>query len=307
MAEKNYTDNTKASFLFMCGVVISTAMVWMIKTLGQDYGAFQILLARSAVTALCLAPFLAFRVFKGGGLGQLIQGTKDGYLPWKYASRSLLAFGGQAFGIAAIVSLPIAQAQALSFTKGFIVLGLAVLVLREDVGLRRWLAMAIGFAGILVAVQPSSSFEPAAFYAIASAVCFAFATIVMKQLTQEADNLTLMGWGALSQTALALPLALFGWVTPNLYDFGIMICFGLVAIVLQNVMLAAYRIGEVAVLSPLDYLRLITGMILGFFAFGEVPTPAILLGAGLIIVANLVASRPKPKTQRLAPTNSTES
>jgi drug/metabolite transporter (DMT)-like permease len=306
MAEKPYTDNTKASLFFVCGVVISTAMVWMIKTLGQDYGAFQILLARSAVTGMCLAPFLARRVFKAGGFGGLASGLNDGASPWKLANRSLLAFGGQAFGIAAIVSLPIAQAQALSFTKGFIVLGLAVLVLREDVGLRRWLAMAIGFSGILVAVQPSGDFDPAALYAIASAVCFAFSTIVMKQLTQQADNLTLMGWGALAQSAMALPFALFGWVWPNLNDLGIMVCFGLVAIVLQNIMLAAYRIGDVSALSPLDYLRLITGTILGFFAFGEVPTLAILIGAGLIIVANLVAGGSKPKNLQQRATNPAE-
>lgn len=266
-------------------------MVWMIKTLGQDYNAFQILLARSSVMAVCLSPFLLLRFWRAGGFTTAKAGGGEGASAWKLASRSLFAFGGQAFGIAAIVSLPLAQSQALSFTKGFIVLGLAVAVLREDVGIRRWVAMLIGFIGVLIAVQPGAGFEPAAFYAIASAVCFAVATIVLKQLTREADNLTLMGMGALAQSAMAVPFAVIWWVQPSLHDLGIMLCLGLVALVLQNTMLAAYRIGDVSVLSPLDYFRLLTGGILGFFAFGEVPTKAILIGAGLIIIANIIASQ----------------
>jgi drug/metabolite transporter (DMT)-like permease len=114
---------------------------------------------------------------------------------------------------------------------------------------------------------------------------------VLKQLTREADNLTLMGMGALAQSAMAVPFAVIWWVQPSLHDLGIMLCLGLVALVLQNTMLAAYRIGDVSVLSPLDYFRLLTGGILGFFAFGEVPTKAILIGAGLIIIANVIASQ----------------
>jgi drug/metabolite transporter (DMT)-like permease len=284
--------------LFLCGILISTSMVWMIKTLGQDYSAFQILLARSSVMAVCLSPFLLLRFWRAGGFKAAGARLGEGASAWKLASRSLFAFGGQAFGIAAITSLPLAQSQALSFTKGFIVLGLAVAVLREDVGIRRWVAMLIGFVGVLTAVQPGAGFEPAAFYAIASAVCFAVATIVLKQLTREADNLTLMGMGALAQSAMAVPFALIWWVPPNLHDLGIMLCLGLVALILQNTMLAAYRIGDVSVLSPLDYFRLVTGSILGFFAFGEVPTNAILIGAGLIIIANVIASqRPTNRAQ----------
>jgi drug/metabolite transporter (DMT)-like permease len=285
------TDNKKASLLFLIGLVISTAMVWMIKTLGQDYSPFQIVLARNIVTAACLLPFFVFRFVKSGGMIDIGAHLNPNASPWKLVIRSLLAFGGQAFGIAAIVSLPLAQSQALSFTKGFIVLALAVTVLREDVGVRRWVAMGLGFIGVLIAVQPGAGFDPAAFYAIASAVCFAFATIVMKQLTGGTDNLTLMTWGSLAQAGLALPFALMWWVAPTTTDWLIMLCLGLVAILIQNVMLSAYRLGDVSVLSPLDYLRVVTGAILGFLAFGEVPTLATIIGAVLIIVANVVASQ----------------
>ena len=287
--QRPVTDNNKASILFLIGILISTSLVWMTKTVGQDYGAFQILRARAAVTALCLAPFLLIRFVKAGGFAQRTITSDNPVSIWKMGSRSMFAFSGQAFGISAIIALPLAQSQAISFTKGFIVIRLAVVVLREVVGARRWVAMALGFLGVLVAVQPDTNFDPAAGYAVASAVCFAIATIVLKQLTQEVDNLTLLGIGALAQTAMALPFALYWWVEPSLEDIGIMICLGLVGIVLQNIMLAAYRIGDINVLSPLDYLRLLTGTILGFFAFGEVPTLAILIGAGLIIIANLIA------------------
>lgn len=282
------TDNRKAAYFFILGIIIGTAMVWMVKTLGNAYGPFQILFARSAVMAICLLPFLMLKVAKTG-LSQSTSAFRNQASPLKMASRSLLAFGGQAFGIAAITNLPLAQLHALSFTKGFIVLALAVIILREKVGVRRWASMGLGFLGVIIAVQPGTAFEPAALYAILSAVCFAISTIVLKQLTQETDNLTLMAWGSLAQTIMALPLALFWWVQPNIADFAIMISLGLAAIIMQNTMLAAYRIGDVSALSPLDYLRLITGTLLGFFAFGEVPNIAIFIGAALIIIANLTA------------------
>lgn len=263
----------------MLGVLISTAMLWMIKTLGADYGPFQIMLARGGVMALALAPFALLRRAVPRGAGT----------PLKLLGRSLLAFGGQAMGIAAIAALPLAQAQSLSFTKGFLVLGLAALVLREHVGFRRWAAMALGFAGVFIILQPGQDIDPASFLAIGSAVCFAFSTIVIKELTRENDMLTLLFWGAAGQAVMALPLALIWWVPPSPDDWLIMICLGLVAIALQATMLNAWRLGEVSALAPLDYLRLVTGTILGFLAFGEVPGLAVFAGAALIIAANLAA------------------
>jgi drug/metabolite transporter (DMT)-like permease len=79
----------------------------------------------------------------------------------------------------------------------------------------------------------------------------------------------------------------------------IMLRLGLVAILLQATMLTAWRLGDVSALAPLDYLRLITGSLLGYLAFGEVPGPAVFAGATLIVIANFVAasrSQRGPKT-----------
>jgi drug/metabolite transporter (DMT)-like permease len=272
-------DNRRAAVFFLIGVLVSTAVLWMIKTLGQHYGPFQIILVRGGVMAVALAPFALAQ-----GPMPATAGT-----PLKLVGRSLLAFGGQAMGIAAIAALPLAQAQSLSFTKGFIVLGLAALILREQVGVRRWAAMVIGLAGVLIMLQPSQGFNPEELLALGSAACFAGSTIIVKALTRQADRLTLIFWGAVGQSVLALPLALFWWVAPTPGDWGIMLCLGLVAIVLQVAMLSAWRLGEVSALAPLDYLRLVTGTALGFLAFGETPEPEMFAGAGLIIVANIVA------------------
>lgn len=281
-------NNRRATGFFLIGVLISTAMLWMIKTLGQDYGAFQIMLARGGVMAVLLAPIALIR-----RAPPRVSGT-----PLKLAGRALLTFGGQAMGIAAIAALPIAQAQSLSFTKGFIVLALAALVLGEQVGPRRWGAMLLGMAGVLIIFQPGQTIDPACFLALGSAVCFASSTIVVKELTRQTDRFTLMFWGAVGQSALSLPLALIWWVTPTADDLIMMAALGLVGIAMQAVMLSAWRLGDVSALAPLDYLRLVTGSILGFLVFGEVPGPAVLAGAALIIAANLVASWPRPRAAK---------
>jgi drug/metabolite transporter (DMT)-like permease len=284
-------NNSRAALFFLAGMMISTAMLWMIKTLGQDYGPFQIMLARGGVMVVVLAPFAMMRRSV-----PRVSGT-----PLKLAARSLLAFGGQAMGIAAIAALPLAQAQSLSFTKGFIVLGLAALVLRERVGMRRWSMMGLGMVGVVIIVQPSHDVDPNSFLALGSAACFAASTIVVKELTREADRLTLMFWGAAGQSVLALPLALIWWVTPRPEDLMIMLCLGLVAIVLQAVMLSAWRLGDVSALAPLDYLRLVTGTALGFLVFGEVPEPAVFVGAALIVIANIAASWPFGRRPKMPP------
>lgn len=297
-------DNRKAAGFFLAGVLISTAMLWLIKTLSLDYGPFQIMLARGAVMALVLAP-LALRRRSV----PRVSGT-----PIKLVGRSLLAFGGQAMGIAAIAALPIAQAQSLSFTKGFIVLVLAAAVLRERVGWRRWTAMLLGMIGVLIIFWPGfqagNTFDPNSFLALGSAACFAASTIVVKKLTREADTLTLMFWGAVGQSVLALPLALWWWTAPQPGDWLILLSVGLVAIAMQAVMLTAWRLGDVSALAPLDYLRLVTGAVLGFVAFGEVPGPAIFAGAALIIAANIAVSwrpgwQPGPRSAAALPPDGT--
>lgn len=292
-APSHVPDNRKAAGFFLAGVLISTAMIWLIKTLSLDYGPFQILLARGSVMALLLAP-LALRRRSV----PRVSGT-----PLKMVGRSLLAFGGQAMGIAAIAALPLAQAQSLSFTKGFIVLILAAVVLGERVGWRRWAAMLLGMTGVLIILQPGlqsgNALDTNSFLSLGSAACFAASTVVVKQLTSEADSLTLMFWGAVGQSVLALPLALWWWTVPEPGDWLNLLSVGLVAIAMQAVMLTAWRLGELSVLAPLDYLRLVTGTLLGFVAFGEVPGPAIFAGAALIIAANIAASwRPGARAAR---------
>ncbi len=145
-------------------------MLWMIKTLGQDYGPFQPLLGRGDVMALILAPFALLRRSV-----RRISGT-----PLELAGRSLLAFGGQAMGIAAITALPLAQAQSLSFTKGFVVLALAAMVLHERAGMRQWVSMGVGMAGVMNILQPNQGSDPAGFLALCRAACLAASTIALQ-------------------------------------------------------------------------------------------------------------------------------
>lgn len=280
------TDNARASVWFLAALLISVGNIWLIKTLGQDYTPFQLLLLRGLVMAALIGPF----ALKARAAPPITDG------PVRLAARSLIAFGGQAFGIAALAALPIAQAQTLSFTKGFIVVGLAVLILHEKVTVRRWAALALGFAGVVIALEPGAGFDPAVAFALASAACFAVSTILVKQLTQEADNLTLLFWSGLGQAALSAPFCLFFWRAPSGEDLAFMGLLGVLALGMQGAMLMAYRNGDVSALAPLDYLRLLVGSLLGWLAFAETPTPALVVGAALIVGANLLLfARPRPR------------
>lgn len=282
--------NARASAWFVAALLVSIGNIWLIKTLGPHYTPFQLLLLRGLVMAALIAPF-ALRVRAAPPIA-------DG--PVRLMARSLIAFGGQAFGIAALSALPIAQAQTLSFTKGFLVVGLAVLILHERVTVRRWAALAVGFAGVVIALEPGGAFDPAVGFALASAACFAVSTILVKQLTKEADNLTLLFWSGLGQAALSAPFCLFLWRPPSGEDLAFMGLLGVLALGMQGAMLMAYRNGDISALAPLDYLRLLAGSLLGWLAFAETPTPALIAGAVLIIGANLLLFE---RTRPRRPTN----
>jgi drug/metabolite transporter (DMT)-like permease len=282
------SDNRAAAGFFLLGVLISTGMVYLVKTLGQEFSPFQIMLARGVVMAALLAPFALRRRVAPPALGGA---------PMMMAVRALTTFGGQAFGIAAIAALPLAQAQSIGFAKGFLVAGLAVAFLGERVDARRWAAIAIGFAGVLSALEPAGALTPGALFALASAVCFAVSTILIKQLTRDTDSLTLVVWGAIGQALLSAPFAAFMWRPPAGQDWLFLGLLGVCAIALQFAMLAAYRRGDVSALAPLDYTRLITGAAVGFLAFGETPSLAVAAGAVLIVAGNLLLVT-RPRTNR---------
>ena len=253
-------------------------MAICIRFLGEDYSPFQIVFFRSFVVLSVLLPLLM-------RTGLSILSTNR---PLMILSRALTGFIGQIFSVLAIVNLPLAEAQTFGFTRAFMVALLSLVFLQEAITKLRWFAIAMGFAGAMIIAQPQSGLNVFALYALASAFCFSISTILVKILVATHSRQTLMTHAALFQCLLASIPTFFVYQVPQSGDLIWFVLMGVIALCVQPLSLAAYRIGEVSRLAPVDFTRLITATLIGFFVFREIPGYLFWVGAVSIVGANLL-------------------
>jgi drug/metabolite transporter (DMT)-like permease len=212
--------------------------------------------------------------------------------PGIHALRAVAGGGAMVCGIAALDKLPLADFTALSFAQPLFAVILAIVLLGETVGWRRWGATLAGFLGVVIMVRPGSgSFEVDALLAVAMALGIAVAVILAKRLPAEESQVTMLFYFSLTTALVFAAPALAVWRTPSLPEALGLLGFGLGGLLTQALMIAAYRTGEASVVAPFDYSKLIVSGILGFTLFGETPDRWTLAGAAVIVAATLYIAR----------------
>ena len=255
----------------------------LIKTLlASDLHPLQITFVRLSVGVLAILPF----VWRAG---RAALKTRH---PGIHALRAVAGGGAMICGIAALDKLPLADFTALSFAQPLFAVILAILVLGETVGWRRWGATLAGFLGVVIMVRPGSgSFDVDALLAVAMALGIAVAVILAKRLPAEESQVTMLLYFSVTTALVFAAPALAVWRTPTLPEALGLVGFGLGGLITQALMIAAYRTGEASVVAPFDYSKLIVAGILGFALFGEVPDRWTVAGAAVIVAATLYIAR----------------
>jgi len=206
--------------------------------------------------------------------------------------RSAFMLGATAFYFAGVQRLPLAEANAISFTTPIFVVLLAGPVLGEHVGPRRWLGVVCGFAGALIVIRPGSgAMELAAAFLVASAVCNACYQIATRRLGQRDDARTTLLFTALVGTlasSAALPVV---WQPMDLEGWLLMVAIGAFAAVGHFTLIKAYRAAPAAVVAPFNYANLLWAVLFGFVLFGDLPDGATVLGAAVIVTSGLYILR----------------
>lgn len=223
--------------------------------------------------------------------------------PGIHALRALAGGGAMFCGIAALDRLQLADFTALSFSQPLFAVMLAVLVLGEAVGWRRWGATFAGFLGVVIMVRPGAgALEVGALLALAMAFGIAVAVILAKRLPAQESQATMLFYFSLATVIVFAGPALQVWRPPSTSEALGLVGFGLAGLTTQALMIAAYRTGEASVVAPFDYSRLIIAGVLGFVLFGEVPDGWTLVGAGVIVAATLyIAQREAVLRKQAAP------
>jgi drug/metabolite transporter (DMT)-like permease len=209
---------------------------------------------------------------------------------WAHVGRMALGLGAMALNFIAFILLPLAEATSIGFTVPIFSVILAAALLGEPTGKWRWAAVAAGFAGVLLIVQPGTGEVPliGASVALAAALTTASVTIVIRRLGATERAATTVFWFAASSL---VPLGLAMLVFGRSHDgatWAVLAGLALVGGLAQLTLTGALRLAPVALVMPMDYTSLLWALLLGSWIFGELPTPWIWVGAPIIIASGLV-------------------
>ena len=276
-----WTDNTRGAFLMMLAMASFTVNDACIKSLAGHVPFFQAVFLRGAATV----PMLLLLAQATGGLNFRYQRRDRGLV----ALRSLAEVAAAYFFLTALFNMPIANATAILMALPLAVTLAGALFLGEAVGWRRWLAIAVGFLGVMLIVRPGpEGFNIYSVYALLTVACVTVRDLAARRLSPDVRSLSVAVAGALAVTVfMGLGSLSEPWVMPGAREAALL----LAAAVLINggyiFSIMTMRVGEIAVVTPFRYTGLVWALILGLVVFGDWPSGLTLLGAGLVTTTGI--------------------
>lgn len=284
--------NVKGAFTIFVAAFGFALMAALVKLAGERLHVTQILLVRQAIMMLIVMPKV-LNHFPGCLRTQRLD------LQIIRVCAALVAMLG---GFYAIINMPLADAMAIGFAKAFFVTIFAIFILREQVGWRRWMAVAVGFVGVLIMIQPGTeNFDPISLYALAGSAAAGFVMVIIRKLSETDAPITTLSYQAFLVGLVVLVPGMIYWQAPTLSEWMILLAIGGVSYGAQMMNIYAYKWGEASVLASLDYVRLLYATLFGYLIFGTLPTLYTWLGAAVIIAASIyTVQRERAKNQRLA-------
>ena len=278
--EPRLAPNVRGSLWMLAAALSFTGMTILIKMLGDEYPAPLQAFYRQTAGLLVLAPWI-MRDWRGA-----FRTTRPGILLFRSAAGTLAMI----LGFYAYQKMPLADANALSFTRALWLVPLAFFVLHEKLGPRRIGAAVVGFAGVLIMLRPGVGGEalglPAA-AALASSFLFALTITGMKVMTRDHSPFVLLVYAVVLGFVFTLPGAVFQWRWPEPGDLVLLGLMGVMGTITQGCYMKGIHIGDAAAMAPIDYTRLVFAAAAGFLLFGDVPGVWTLVGAGIVVVSTL--------------------
>ena len=288
--------NLLKAVAWMMGALFSfAAMAISVRELSADMHAFQMLFIRSAMGVAILSVLVSFRRWSE------VRPRRLG----GHALRNVIHFGGQTFWIFGIALLPLSTVAAIEFTTPIWGAALAVLFLGERMNRGRWVAIGLGFAGILVILQPGlgagSGFVSAgALIMLACTFCFGATSTVTKWLTRSESALSIVFYMVLMQTVFGAFASLFVWAPMSWDQAPMLTVLALTGLSAHYSLTRALAEADAIVVLPMEFLRLPIVALAGYLLYREGFELVTLLGAALIFSGNIYSLRYESRTARPA-------
>jgi drug/metabolite transporter (DMT)-like permease len=209
-----------------------------------------------------------------------------------HVARNVFHFGGQTLWFWGLSLLPLATVFALEFTTPFWTGILATMFLAERMNRGRVTAVVLGFAGILIILQPGGGIaDPKSLIVIAAAIGFAISNVCSKPLSATETPFTVIFYMNVIQTPLGLIASAPDWVWPAMNDLPWIVVVGLAGLSAHFCMTRAFRLADAMVILPIDYLRLPLAVAIGYFVYAQSVGWSLVVGAAIILAGNVYALR----------------
>jgi len=277
-AHDQIAPETRGIIAIVLAMLLFTCMDLCAKHLLERHATVQVVWARYAGQTLLLCVVFA---------PSLMRRLRTQHLPLQLG-RSALLFGVTSLFFAALGFMPLAEAVAVFEVAPLLITVLGALILKEQVGRRRWLGVGAGLCGALIIIRPGLEvFQPAALLPLAAATCMAVYQIATRFLGAADSIWTTMLYTAGVGTLVASCAVPFYWTTPTGADIAVMAIFGWIGLVGHLFLVYALGQAPASALAPFNYAGFVWALLLGFLVFAEVPDEATLAGAAIIICAGL--------------------
>lgn len=275
------TDNLRGALLMTGAMTAFTVNDVFMKLLSDNLPFFQLLFIRSVAVTL----FIAAMAWRAGAL-TLSMSVRD---KWLVFVRSVAEVGAAYFFLNALFNLPLANVTAILQALPLTVALGATLVLGEHVGWRRFLAIGIGFVGVMLIVRPTGDgFTIYSAYALLAVVCVTIRDLAARKLSTDVPSLLVALAAVVGVLSFSAVGAVFvEWQPMDGRDSGLMICAVLSIIGGYLFSVMAMRVGDIGVVAPFRYSSLLAALVLGLFVFGEWPDVLTQIGAVIVVLTGL--------------------
>lgn len=273
------SPNAKGALLALLAFAIFSTHDVIVKTLGGIYSPFQIVFY-SVLLSFPLAMVMLMR--------DATPGTLVPRHPWWLALRTVAAMATGVSAFYAFSVLPLAQTYAILFAAPLLITILAIPVLGETVRLRRWLAVLVGLAGVMVVLRPGQTdLSLGHLAALVAAVGGALASIVVRKIGADERPVVMLIYPMMAtfiMMACALP---FVYKPMPIEHLGLLAIIAVFAWTAGRLVIAAYQSGEAAIIAPMQYSQIVWASLFGYVFFDETIDGATGIGAAIIIASGL--------------------
>lgn len=279
MAGADAGQSSRAIACLLLGAALISLNDALIKSLTSHYPVGQLLLMRG----FFILPWILLLAYRAGGLESLKVKSLGGQ-----ALRASCVVGSSFLFVNGLVHLQLADAIAITFIGPLFITALAPFVLGEYVGWRRWIAVLIGFAGILLMVRPGQgALQWAILFPLGAALCGSVRDLITRRLSQTETNVAVLFVTTCAVILAALTTVPFAWSQIRIVDLGTFAASGMLIAGGQYLMIEAFRKGEAALVAPFKYSYMIWAVLFGFLFFGHLPDHWTLAGTAIVIGAGL--------------------